>query len=73
VSRSQPSIDDLFADGRAIDLALRLGVRDALERHKRLGQRVATWRNGRVVILEPEEIPIDLPKMRRRTRRRKAR
>ena len=53
------SIRELFEDGRAIDEALRLGVRDALLRHKRLGERVATWQDGRVVILEPEQIPID--------------
>jgi hypothetical protein len=54
-----PSITELFDDGRAIDEALRLGVQDALRRHKRLGHRVATWKNGRVVILEPDDIPVD--------------
>jgi hypothetical protein len=57
-----PTIGELFEDGRAIDRALRLGVRDALRRHKLLGQRVATWKDGRVVILEPDEIPVTLPR-----------
>ena len=59
MSDNRPSIRELFEDGRGIDEALRLGVRDALLRHKRLGERVATWQDGRVVILEPEQIPID--------------
>ena len=60
--KRQPTITELFDDGRAIDRALRLGVRDALLRHKLLGQRVAVWRDGRVVILEPEEIPVAVPR-----------
>jgi hypothetical protein len=44
--------------GTPIDRALRRGVRDALLQHKRLGQRVATWQDGRVVVLEPHEIPV---------------
>jgi len=64
VGRGRLSITELFDDGRAIDEALRLGVRDALLRHKLLGERVATWKNGRVVVLEPEEIPVAAPRVR---------
>jgi hypothetical protein len=60
VKRRQPTITQLFDDGRAIDRALRLGVRDALRRHKLLQQRIAVWKNGRVVILEPHEIPVQI-------------
>ena len=59
VGRRRPSVTELFDDGRAIDEALRLGVQDALQRHKRLGQRVAVWKDGRVVVLEPDDIPVD--------------
>jgi hypothetical protein len=34
--------------------------REALLRHKRLGNPVAVWRDGRVVWLRPEEIPTDI-------------
>ena len=34
-------------------------VREALLRHKRLGNPVAVWREGRVVWLSPEEIPVE--------------
>jgi hypothetical protein len=36
--------------------ALTEAVREALLRHKRLGNPVAVWRDGRVVWLPPEEI-----------------
>jgi hypothetical protein len=29
----------------------------ALERHKWLGESVAVWQDGKVVILEPKDIP----------------
>lgn len=40
-----------------IGRALRAGVRDALQRHKRDGDPVAVWREGRVVWLPPDQIP----------------
>jgi hypothetical protein len=36
---------------------MRQAVREALLRHKRLGNPIAVWREGRVVWLAPEEIP----------------
>ena len=40
-----------------IGRALRAAVRDALQRHKRDGDPVAVWREGRVVWLPPDQIP----------------
>lgn len=37
--------------------ALRQAVREALLDHKRAGNSVAVWRDGRVVWIPPEEIP----------------
>jgi hypothetical protein len=37
--------------------ALRLAVREALLRHKQAGNPVAVWRDGRVVWIQPEDIP----------------
>ncbi|MEK7757283.1 MAG: hypothetical protein AAB385_08735 [Planctomycetota bacterium] len=39
--------------------AMTQAVREALLRHKRLGNPVAVWREGRVVWLLPDEIPGD--------------
>lgn len=41
--------------------ALRQAVQEALQRHKRAGNPVAVWRDGRVVWIPPEEIPEWLP------------
>ena len=40
--------------------AMTEAVREAVLRHKRLGNPVAVWRDGRVVWLAPEEIPTEL-------------
>ena len=40
--------------------AIREAVREALLRHKQLGNPVAIWRDGRVVWLSPEEIPTEI-------------
>jgi hypothetical protein len=50
------SIEELFGD-----FAIASGVRQALWRHKQLGQSVAVWEDGKVVILKPEDIQVDSP------------
>ena len=39
--------------------ALRRAVRDALLEHKRAGNSIASWRDGNVVIIPAEEIPVE--------------
>jgi hypothetical protein len=36
-----------------IDLGIKLGVAKALEAHRKAGEKVAIWRNGKVVDLLP--------------------
>lgn len=43
-----------------VERAIGKGVAEALWRHKRLGQSITVWQDGRVVRLSAEEIP-DLP------------
>jgi hypothetical protein len=38
---------------------MRRAVREALLRHKRIGNPIAVWRDGQVVWIPPEEIPVD--------------
>ena len=33
-------------------------IAQALERHRRLGQSIATWQDGKVVILTADQIPL---------------
>ena len=49
----------LFIDhGKDIEKVLQRAVNHALLMHKRLGNPIATWKDGRVVIIPPEEIVI---------------
>jgi hypothetical protein len=48
----------MMIEGTEIDEALRRAVREALLRHKKLGNPIAVWRDGKVVIVPPEEIPV---------------
>ena len=56
---NKSTLDELFEDGRAIDEALKEAARDARRLHKALGNPMATWRNGQVVLVRPEDINID--------------
>lgn len=49
---------NLAEQAEAIELVLQEGVRRALSIHKRLGNSIAIWKDGKVVIVPPEEIVI---------------
>jgi hypothetical protein len=54
----------LFIDhGKGIEKVLQRAVNHALLMHKRLGNPIATWKDGKVVIVPPEGIvvPPDVP------------
>jgi hypothetical protein len=53
------SIEEIFEDGRAIDEALKEAARDARRFHKAIGNPMATWADGRVVWVQPEDIVVD--------------
>jgi hypothetical protein len=55
----RPSIERLLADHEATDAAMADAVRQAILRHKRLGQPIVAWRDGEVVEIPPAEIPED--------------
>ena len=59
MSENKSAIDALFEDGRVIDEALREAARDARRLHKALGNPMATWKDGQVVWVQPEDIDID--------------
>lgn len=53
------SKDLLVTHGKDVEEILRRAVRQALLEHKRAGNPVAAWEDGKVVIIEAEDIPID--------------
>jgi len=44
--------------GRKIDLAIEVGVAKAISEHKAAGRSIAVWKDGKVVIVPPEEIKV---------------
>jgi hypothetical protein len=59
MSDHEPTLDELFEDGRAIDDALREAARDARRFHKARGNPMATLVDGKVVWVQPEDIRVD--------------
>ena len=58
----RPIPEDLFvAHAKELEGILQKAVREALLIHKRLGNPIAVWQDGKVVILRPEEIPVEDP------------
>lgn len=49
---------NLVAQADAVEAAARQAVREALLVHKRMGNPICVWREGRVVWIPPEEISI---------------
>lgn len=58
--KSEKSIDEIFKEGSLIDKALRKAVQEALARHKQAGNPIVVWRDGKIVWLKPEEIPVQI-------------
>ncbi|HUG91570.1 MAG TPA: hypothetical protein VML55_12080 [Planctomycetaceae bacterium] len=57
---NREALDRLFADpGIGAEIGNR-AVRQALREHKLLGHSIVVWKDGKVVHLSPEEIPVDV-------------
>ena len=53
------TIDELFRDGKEIDEAMKQAVQEALRQHKKAGNPVAAWRDGKTVWIQPEDIVVE--------------
>ena len=61
ITRGQPTPEELLREAEPLTAAAREAVREALTVHKKLGNSIVVWRDGRVVIVPPEEIVVDPP------------
>ena len=58
----RPIPNDLFtAHAEEIEKALQERAREILLFHKRIGNPIAVWQDDKVVILQPDEIPVEDP------------
>jgi hypothetical protein len=51
-------IPEIIENGEQIDRAMRQAVQNALREHKRRGQYIVVWRDGKIVRVPPEEISV---------------
>lgn len=51
----------IFKEEATLDMVVKEAVRQALEEHRKRRQFVAGWNGKGVVIVQPEDIPGDLP------------
>lgn len=61
---SQPDRKKLanrFEQDDEVSRAVREAVHHALAEHKRKSNSIAVWKNGKVVILRSDEIPVEIP------------
>ena len=49
-------IGAIFREGGQIDSALEAAAREAISRHKQLGKPMPVWRDGKTVLISPEEL-----------------
>jgi hypothetical protein len=52
-------IGRLIREGTLVDEAIRKATRDALLNHKRLGDPVVGWKDGKVVWIPADQIEVD--------------
>jgi hypothetical protein len=49
----------LIVEGKAVDDAMNAAMRHALLTHKRAGNPIASWKDGKVVVIPADEIEIE--------------
>jgi hypothetical protein len=50
--------EEMRAIHRKITEGGKVAIAEALERHRKLGQEIAVWKDGKVVILSADQIPM---------------
>ena len=56
--KHRDKIAEAFSNPEKITQAVAKGVRDALLKHKQAGNPIVVWRDGKIIWLDPEEIPV---------------
>ncbi|HJS08501.1 MAG TPA: hypothetical protein VJ809_12605 [Pirellulales bacterium] len=61
IAHRQLTPEELLQEAEPLTAAAREAVREALAVHKKLGNSIVVWRDGKVVIVPPEKIVVDSP------------
>ncbi len=59
MSEAKKNIDEFFNTGSEIDEALQKAVKEALLLHKKAGNPIASWEDGKIIWIQPEDIPVE--------------
>lgn len=59
---SSDKITEFFQHPAKVTKALQQGIKDALLKHKQAGNPICEWKDGKVVWISPEKIPVDAKK-----------
>ncbi|MBN2579516.1 MAG: hypothetical protein JXB10_11035 [Pirellulales bacterium] len=55
-NNEEKNISQLFEEGTPIDNAILAAGRNAILEHKQKGQPLVVWRDGKTVLIPPEEL-----------------
>jgi hypothetical protein len=55
-TKRRRSITAIFADDRAMNAAMMRAFRDAKRRHAQAGVPMVVWRNGKTVLIPPDQL-----------------
>ena len=62
-NKRRKRIGTTLMNDKLVTAALAAGVREALVRHRKAGEPVAEWKNGKTVWLNPKEIDKQIKKI----------
>lgn len=52
-------ISEIFEDKEKITRTLSKAVNEALLQHKKAGNPVVSWKDGKIIWIQPEDIPVE--------------
>jgi|GEM_PF-1182125 len=71
IQKREPDRHALLRDPNIIAAAFQGAAREAILRHMMLGESIVIWRDGRVVMVPPEELEAELERAEREIRERR--
>ncbi len=60
--KNEVNIPKILQNQDQVVQAIQIGIKHALLKHKQAGNPVCEWKNGKVVWISPENIPVDSKK-----------
>jgi hypothetical protein len=59
MSKTEDEISKIFNDVDVVKTAMQAGINAALLKHKKMGESICVWRDGKVLWIAPEDIKIN--------------